>query len=287
GDTFYTDNQGVWNGSSSLKWLKPGSFQGNPTGNIFYKDQEIVPPLANQPNDESRIETERERIPQFMPPAVVFPHAKVGQSPTGIIHDHTAGKFGPFANQVLVGEQTHSEVQRVFLEKVKGVYQGAVIKCLSGFEAGLIPMRLSDDGTLFVGGSNRGWASRGSKPFTFERVRWTGKNPFEIHEMRAKPDGFEITFTEPVDPKTVSPESFSMSAWTYIYRAKYGSPEVDQATPVIKSATASPDGKTVRLIVEGLVKGHVHHLASSGLRSASGRKLWHPDAYYTLNEIPE
>ena len=69
-------------------------------------------------------------------------------------------------------------------------------------------MRRSDDGTLFVGGSNRGWASRGSKPFTFERVRWTGKNPFEIHEMRAKPDGFEITFTEPVDPKTVSPESF-------------------------------------------------------------------------------
>lgn len=287
GDTFYTDNQGVWNGSSSLKWLKPGSFQGNPTGNIFYKDQDAVPPLANQPNDESRIETERERIPQFIPPAVVFPHAKVGQSPTGIIHDHTAGKFGPFANQVLVGEQTHSEVQRVFLEKVKGVYQGAVIKCLSGFEAGLIPLRLSDDGTLFVGGSNRGWASRGSKPFTFERVRWTGKTPFEIHEMRAKPDGFELTFTEPVDPKSVSPESFSMSAWTYIYRAKYGSPEVDQATPVIKSATASQDGKTVRLIVEGLVKGHVHHLASSGLRSASGRELWHPDAYYTLNEIPE
>ena len=33
GDVFYTDNQGVWNGSSSLKWLRPGSFQGNPTGN--------------------------------------------------------------------------------------------------------------------------------------------------------------------------------------------------------------------------------------------------------------
>ncbi len=33
GDFFYTDNQGVWNGSSSLKWLRPGSFQGNPTGN--------------------------------------------------------------------------------------------------------------------------------------------------------------------------------------------------------------------------------------------------------------
>ena len=148
-------------------------------------------------------------------------------------------------------------------------------------------MRLSDDGTLFVGGSNRGWASRGGKPFTFERVRWTGKTPFEILEMRAKPDGFELSFTEAVDPKTIKPESFSMTAWTYIYQSKYGSPEVDQATPVIKSATASADGKSVRLVIEGLVKGHVHHLTSSGVRSASGNQLWHQDAYYTLNEIPD
>ena len=287
GDTFYTDNQGVWNGSSSLKWLKPGSFQGNPSGNIFYQDQTAIEPLANQPTDGSRIETERARIPQFMPPAVVLPHGKVGQSPTAVIYDHTSGKFGPFSNQVLVGEQTHSEVQRVFTEKIKGVYQGAVIKCLSGFRAGIIPMRLSDDGTLFVGGSNRGWASRGGKPFTFERVRWTGKTPFEILEMRAKPDGFELTFTEAVDPKTIKPESFSMAAWTYIYQSKYGSPEVDQVTPVIKSATLSGDGKSVRLVVEGLVKGHVHHLSSPGVRSASGNKLWHQDAYYTLNEIPD
>ena len=287
GDTFYTDNQGVWNGSSSLKWLKPGSFQGNPSGNIFYQDQTAIEPLANQPTDGSRIETERARIPQFMPPAVVLPHGKVGQSPTAVIYDHTSGKFGPFSNQVLVGEQTHSEVQRVFTEKIKGVYQGAVIKCLSGFRAGIIPMRLSDDGTLFVGGSNRGWASRGGKPFTFERVRWTGKTPFEILEMRAKPDGFELTFTEAVDPKTIKPESFSMTAWTYIYQSKYGSPEVDQATPVIKSATVSADGKSVRLVIEGLVKGHVHHLTSSGVRSAGGSQLWHQDAYYTLNEIPD
>ena len=32
--------------------------------------------------------------------------------------------------------------------------------------------------------------------FALERLVWTGKTPFEIHEMRAKPDGFELTFTE-------------------------------------------------------------------------------------------
>jgi hypothetical protein len=230
---------------------------------------------------------ERERFPDLVPPAVVLPHGKVGQSPTGVIYDQTGGKFGPFAGQVLVGEQTHSQVQRVFLEKVDGLYQGAVFKFLDGYRSGIVPVRLSDDGYLFVGTTNRGWAARGGLPFSFERTRWTGKVPFEIHEMRARPDGFELTFTEPIDAVTAAdPKSYSMQAWTYIYQGKYGSPEVDHATPVIEGAVVGGDGKSVRLRISGLVKGHVHHLALPGLRSAGGKGLWHPDAYYTLNNIP-
>ncbi|BCX46662.1 hypothetical protein HAHE_05700 [Haloferula helveola] len=285
GDTFYTDNQGVWNGSSSLKWLRPGSFQGNPTGNKFHKLADL--PAPPDPKDGSRITTERERFPEFVPPAVVLPHGKVGQSPTAVITDGTEGKFGPFAGQVLVGEQTHSQVQRVCLEKVNGIYQGAVFHFLEGFEAGIVPMRLDGDGTLFVGGSNRGWASRGSKPFTFERARWNGTVPFEMHTMLATPDGFTLTFTEPVDPSTAGdPASYSMQAWTYIYQSKYGSPEVDQATPKITAAKVSGDGMTVALTVDGRVKGHVHQLDAKGVKSKSGSKLWHPTAWYTLNEIP-
>ena len=165
GDMFYTDNQGLWNGSSSLKWLKPGSFQGNPTGNKFHKLANLPPPPAIA--DKSRVETERVRFPEYIPPAVVFPHAKVGQSPTGIAVDTSGGKFGPWQNQLYVAEQTYSEVQRVCLEQVNGIYQGAVFHFLKGFEAGLIPIAYDNsEGVLFAGGSNRGWASRGTKPFT-------------------------------------------------------------------------------------------------------------------------
>ena len=288
GDCFYTDNQGVWNGSSSLKWLKPGSFQGNPDGNKFYH---LAPDMGKRPadpKDGARIETERKRIKEFIPPAVVFPHAKVGHSPTGIAADTTGGKFGPWNHQIYVGEQTKSEVQRVCLEKVNGIYQGAVFHFLNGFEAGIVPLRQADDGTVFVGGTNRGWASGGSKPFSFERVRWTGKTPFEMHGISALKDGFEVTFTEPVDPESAGkPESYAMKAWTYIYRAEYGSPEVDQATPKITDAVVSADGKKVRLKIDGLVQGHVHHLEAKGVSSRSGTKLWHPEAWYTLNEIPK
>jgi glucose/arabinose dehydrogenase len=287
GDCFYTDNQGPWNGSSSLKWLKPGSFQGNPSGLKYYN---LAPELGKrpvEPNDRSRIATERKRIKEFVPPAVVLPHARVGQSPSGIAADTTGGKFGPWEKQLYIGEQTKSELQRVCLEKVNGLYQGAVFHFLSGFEAGIVPVRQAEDGSVFVGGTNRGWASSGSKAFSFERVRWTGTTPFEIHTMSARKDGFELTFTGPVDPATAGKvESYSMNAWTYIYQGEYGSPEVDQATPKITAADVSADGKKVRLKVDGLVKGHVHHLEAKGVTSKSGSKLWHPEAWYTLNEIP-
>ena len=287
GEAFYTDNQGLWNGSSSVKWLKPGSFQGNPTGNRFHELAGL--PAPPEPADPSRILAERLKRPDFIPPAVILPHGKVGQSPTGIVCDTSGGKFGPWKNQLYVGEQTHSQVQRVCLEQVNGIYQGAVFHMLDGFACGLIPVRLDEEnGTLFAGGSNRGWGSRGGKPFTFERVRWTGKTPFEILTMTAEPDGFTLNFTEPVDPKTAGdPASYAMDAWTYELKSGYGSPEVDQAVPEIRSATVSPDGKSVRLKIDGLVRGHVHHLDSKGVRSAAGNPLWHADAWYTLNEIPK
>jgi hypothetical protein len=287
GDVFYTDNQGLWNGSSSLKHLKPGSFQGNPTGNKFHQLAKL--PAPPDVTDKSRVLAEHLKFPDYIPPAVVLPHAKVGQSPTGIACDQSGGKFGPWENQLYIGEQTHSQVQRVCLEQVNGIYQGAVFHFLDGFETGLIPIRLDQQaGVLFAGGSNRGWASRGSQPFTLERVKWTGKVPFEILTMTANQDGFTLNFTQPVDPATAgNPASYAMQAWTYILQADYGSPEVDQATPQITAATVAADRKSVRLKIDGLVRGHVHHLASKAVTSATGQPLWHPDAYYTLNEIPK
>lgn len=288
GDVFYCDNQGVWNGSSSLKHLKPGAFVGNPSGNVFWDQAPDMGPRPADPKSGSRIEIERKRIPQLVPPAVWLPHGKLGQSPTGVIPDLTEGKFGPFAGQVLVGEQTHSQVQRVFLEKINGVYQGVAFPFLDGFRSGIVPLRLADDGSLFVGTTNRGWGARGGLPFSFERVRWTGKTPFEIHEMRIKPDGFELTFTEEVDPKSAGdPASYTMNSWTYIYQSAYGSPEVDQTKQEIESVTVGADKKSVHMKVKGLQAGHVHHLQSHGVRSKSGDELWHKDAYYTINEFPK
>jgi hypothetical protein len=78
-----------------------------------------------------------------------------------------------------------------------------------------------------------------------------------------------------------------MDTFTYIYQSSYGSPEVDQTEPKIKSATVSADGLKVKLVVEGLVRGHIHHLVAAGVKSKSGDDLWHNEGWYTLNEIPD
>jgi glucose/arabinose dehydrogenase len=287
GEMFYTDNQGPWNGTCSLKHLVPGSFQGHPAGNRWYEISDVMGPKPQEPQSGSRIVVEANKIPQYVPPPVLFPYQKMGQSASGIACDTTGGRFGPFQYQMFVGDQTHSTVMRVFLEKVNGRYQGACFPFRQGFASGTLSLLMTDDGSMFVGGTNRGWGSRGNKPHALERLAWTGKVPFEVHEMRAKPDGFELTFTQPVDPQTAGDvASYRMPTYTYIFQASYGSPEVDHVESKIERAVVAPDKLSVRLYVDKLHAGHVHELHLDGVRNAASQPLLHKEAYYTLNYIP-
>jgi hypothetical protein len=232
--------------------------------------------------------TERARVKELVPPAVYMVHGKIGNSSSFIACDLSGGKFGPFPKQIFIGDQSHSNVSRVYLEEVNGIKQGVVIPFMKGFKSGLIGGRMdSEHGYLFVGGSDRGWGAKGGQPYDFERVEWTGQVPFEIHEVHARPDGFEFTFTEPVDPNTATdPKSYSLREFTYIYRAEYGSPEVDDVIPQLESATVAANHKSVYLKLSPLTKGHIHEFHLEGLKSAKGQPLLHTVAYYTLNEIP-
>lgn len=288
GDMFYTDNQGPWNGTCGLKWLRPGSFQGHPVGNRWYDQAPNMGARPEEPTSGSRIMKEFERVSQLEPTAVMFPYRKMGQSASGIACDQSEGKFGPFANQLFVADQTQSTVMRVYLEKVNGHYQGACFPFKEGFGSGNVALKFAPNGSLFVGGTNRGWGSTGNQPFALERLDWTGKTPFEIEEMRALPDGFELTFTKPVDHETAGDvASYSMPTFTYIYQSSYGSPEVDADTIEIVAAEVAADGMSVRLTLDHLNVGHVHELHVDGVRSKEGLPLLHSVAYYTLNFIPE
>jgi hypothetical protein len=289
GDVFYTDNQGPWNGACHLKHITVGGFVGHPDSFKWYKEKEAayLGKAPEVPKNNSRIMTEAKRIPQLVPPAVTFPYGPMGQSASGFDCDLSGGKFGPFEKQLFVGDQTHSTIMRVCLEKVNGHYQGACIPFRQGFGSGVVPVRFGKDWSLIVGGTNRGWGSRGNKAFSIERLVWTGKTPFEIKEVHAKHDGFELTFTKPVDPATANKiASYGIKTFTYLYRADYGSPVVDETKPTITKVETAADGLSVRLFINGLQEGHIHDLTATGVRSTEGSPLLHPEAFYTLNYIP-
>ena len=123
--------------------------------------------------------------------------------------------------------------------------------------AGLIPVtsRWSTPRTARCSSSAQIAAGAASDPNLSRCSDWSGreKSPSRWREMRAKSDGFELRFTQPVDPQTASaPESYNLETYTYIYHADYGSPEVDQTVPTVQSVTVSPDHLSVRLFIAGV-----------------------------------
>ena len=290
GDAFYTENQGPWNGACSIKHLKPGGFMGHPASFRWYDRAPNMGPRPAQPTDgdNGRMYLDIARIPQLVPPAVVFPYKKTGQCASAIMLDKSGGKFGPFAGQFFVADYTLSLIMRADMEKVNGVYQGACFPFRQGFATGLIGGTLTRDGQIFVGGSKRGWPVRGLAENALQRLDWTGKVPFEVLTMRVKPDGFELRFTSPVDAATAAaPASYTIETFTHAYHESYGGPEIEQEDQNITSATVSADGLTVRLVVDKLVPGHIHELHLPALRDRTGQPLLHDVAYYTLNQIPK
>ena len=288
GDMFCVDQQGTWICTTPIYHLREGAFFLNAEG-IGSQDLPGSPlKLSAKVPEKMPYPAAVRALPEMRPPAVWLPYNKMGRSGTDIATVPAGGKFGPFDGQLMVAEFTDAKISRVFLEKVDGEYQGAAFPFIGGFASGIVRLLFADDGSLLAGMTSRGWSSLGTKSYGLQRVRWNGTVPFAIREMRAKPDGFELTFTTPADRRTASDTaSYSVKNYTYFYSGAYGSEEIDMKPASITSATVSADGLSVRLKVDGLRALYVHELRADGVQSATGTKLDHADAYYTLNRIPK
>jgi hypothetical protein len=287
GALFYIESQGPWNCSNSLKAVTPGSFHGHPASFNWYKYAPEMGPVPEMPRSGSRIVLEKERVKQLVPYAVVFPYVRMGRSITGFVVDDTRGKFGPFENQLFLGDYTLSILMRATTEKVNGVWQGACYPFREGLSTGILNVTFTPGGSLLAGGTNRGWPVRGSKPFALERIDWNGKMPFEIQRITITPDGFKIAFTKPVDAKIGSdPQCYAVGTFTHPYQGAYGGPEIEQTTPDVKSVALAEDGLSARIVLNKLIPGHVYDFDLGKLRSRDKDELLHRKAYYTVNEIP-
>ncbi len=287
GALFYVESQGPWNCSCSLKAVSQNSFHGHPASFNWYQYSPELGPAPELPQSGTRIATEKDHVKQLVPYAVIFPYIRMGRSITAFNVDRTQGKFGPFENQLFLGDYTQSILMRATTEQVNGVWQGACYPFREGLSTGILNVEFTPGGNLLCGGTNRGWPVRGIKPFALERLEWSGKTPFEINRVTIEPDGFKVTFTKPVEPITGrSPESYSISAFTHPYHAGYGGPEIEKRKPGVKAVSLAADGLSARITLEKLDRGFVYELDLARLRSRDQEELLHRNAFYTVNEIP-
>ena len=290
-DVFYAENQGDWVGSGRVTHLEKGDFAGNAGGLNWTKEPNS--PLKLTKEDLKEVDNGQpmheaaKKIKELKLPAVWFPHTVMGISTADIIEDQTNGAFGPFGGQYFVADQGHSKIMRMSLEKVNGKYQGACYPFYEGFASGLVRLRWGLDGSMFGGMTSRGWASTGKAEYALQRLVWNGELPFEMKDIHAMSDGFDVEFTAPVNSsKLKDPKNFMVNSFTYKYQHQYGSPIINNRTRKIIGMIPSADGRKVKLVLDSLIPGYIHEIRVANLESTEQKSLLHDFAYYTLNEIP-
>jgi cytochrome c len=267
GELFIADNQGDWLPSCKIVHVKKGAFYGSRA--VDFK------------GTEGLTETQ---------PVVWLPQDEIGNSPSQPLYIDK----GVYKGQMMHGEITHGGIKRVFAEKVNGAYQGVVFRFIQGLEAGVNRLAWSPDGQLYVGeiGVSGNWGhmtKNGMGKFGLQRLKFNGKTTFEMLAIRAKTNGIEIEFTEPLRKGDgLNPKDYLIKQWWYKPTENYGGPKMDEETLQIKSANVSTDRKKVFLEIDGIKEKHLiyvrllNHFISTG-----NQAIWTTEAWYTMNQIPQ
>ncbi len=275
GNLFITDNQGDWVGTSAMFHVRQGNFYGHPASLLWQENWDRGDPSA-LPIDE--LDRMRKKA------SVLFPHGIMSSSPGQPVIDDTNKKFGPYAGQFFVGEMNRERIMRVMLEQVDGEYQGACMPFIDGFglRKGNNRLAFSPDGSLWVGQVEHFFVGdRG-----IQRIVFTGREPMDIYSMNITPTGFDLTFTQPVDPELArNPENYSLHHYYYAYHMKYGSDQFDVQTDSITDIKISPDNKKVSITLPFLEAGYIYELNLSNIKSASGEDLSNKLICYTVNKL--
>ncbi len=262
-EIFVTDNQGQWLPANKLIHVKKDEYHGMAWG--------LLDSLSEPPKMTS--------------PTIWLPTDEIANSPSEPI----LLKDGPYKGQMLHGDVSNGGLKRDFIEKVNGSYQGCVFRFTQGLVAGVNRVTYGPDGALYLGevGMKGGWAWK-DKTFGLQRMKYNGSPTFEMLGIRAKSDGFEIEFTQPIqDSETLKVSDFLVQQWWYLPTAAYGGPKMDLERLRPIKLIVSENGKKVYLKIPDLKKEHVVYFrVPDTIQSTSGQSLWSTESWYTLNNIP-
>ncbi|MFT5130512.1 MAG: putative heme-binding domain-containing protein [Rhodothermales bacterium] len=263
GNIFFTDNQGDWIQACKLAGIVEGRFYGHP------ETKADALPKGSYPDGRS---------------AIWLPYDR-SRSTSGPVWDSTQGRFGPFSNQMFLGDVGYGAnegIMRVALEKVDGEYQGACIRFVAGQPRGCERMKFGPDNQLYMASLTSG----------LTRMAFDGETPMAIHSVRIRPRGagFVVHLTKALaaDAQPAAGQ-FRVKRYHYLYTGNYGSPQASEQAVPVHDVELSPDRKAITLTfpVETYPIGMVYAIKLGDLSAKGGDKLLHNEAWYTVHKIPQ
>ena len=287
GRIWYSENQGEYVGSSKVVPLEKGEFYGHISGLVDLPGMEPDAP-------ELTYDLWKDKLRKG---AVWLPHGIVANSPGSPVWDLSGGKFGPFAGQMFMGDQTLSQLFRVVTEQVGGQDQGVVIPFANGLASGIMRPAFLPDGSLLLGQTGRGWGARGGGQSGLQHISYEGKiAPADIETVSVTPKGFEIRFTQPL-AEGVTGESLTKvlkaKSWFYTNLPDYGSPPRDKRDETPAAVTIADDRSSARIELGGFGEDEkwvdrVYHLKIEDAPSVFGdMPVWkNLEGFYTVRAIP-
>ena len=289
GRLWYADNQGEYVGTSKIFLLREGGFYGHPGGLI---DRPGMTP--DSPGIEwGAVKHTRERA------VILLPQNKLANSPGNMTWDTTGGRFGPYAGQMFIGDQTQSVLMRVATEVVGGVEQGVAIPFGRGMESGIMRPVFLPDGSLLLGQTGRGWQAKGGQVASLQRIRWDGATVAPaIKTIEATPTGFAVHFTQPIPVSVQAAEvaaGLRLQSWTYRDAPAYGSDELGPRTETVSKVVFNAERDVVTLTLGTTLQPQVHEMQTARVYhfTFDSAPWWseHPavgpdlEAFYTLHRF--
>jgi len=206
----------------------------------------------------------------------------------------TDPRFGPMAGQMLYTSYGHASAMPVMTQKLENdSYQGGVVKLPFRFDSGVMRARVNPkDGQVYVCGL-RGWQTDGTRDGTLARIRYTGKPLYMPTGFRVIPGGIELTFSQPLDPKSAEDAGgYAVQQWNYLWGEKYGSPDYSVKDPrtqgrddvPVESVKLLPDRKTVRLSIPNL-RPVMQMQIDVDVDAADGKNI-KDTLWLTINQVP-
>ena len=246
GTFFVTDQEGHWTPKNRINRVKAGGFYGNMFGytdRTDASDAAMEQPMVWVTNTKDRSPAELLRVPQQA--------------------------WGPLGGSLLNLSYGTGRIFIVPQEEVGGQWQGAVCELpMPALAAGIMRGRFGGDGALYACGLF-GWAGNAVAPGGFYRIRRADQPAHVPLAVHAAKGALSVTFSDPPDPGSVTPDAFALKAWSLRRSAGYGSQHHGEHPLAITGVRLGADARTVTLDVPALAPTQCYELKVS-LRARDG-----------------